>query len=63
MKPGNRIIYNFFLYFMHLNFSYSDDKITTSPLINVDEIKPSFEEVVEENENISKNQNLKEKKK
>ena len=48
---------------MHLNFSYSDDKITTSPLINVEKIKPSFEEVVEEAENISKNQNLKEKKK
>ncbi len=47
---------------MHLNFSNSDDKITTSPLINVEKIKPSFEEVVEEAENISKNQNLKEKK-
>ena len=62
MKPGNRIITIFFLYFVHLNFSYSDDKITTSPLINVEKIKPSFEEVVEEAENISKNLNLKEKK-
>ena len=36
-------------------------KIITSPLINVDEIKPSFEEPVEENENISTSQILKEK--
>lgn len=62
MKPGNRLIIIFFLYFAYLNFSYSDEKITSSPLINVEKIKPSFEELIEETENISNNQNLKEKK-
>ena len=39
-------------------------KSQASPLINVEKIKPSFEEVVEEAENISpKNQNIKRKKK
>ncbi len=62
MKPGNRLVIIFFLYFAYLNFSYSDEKITSSPLINVEKIKPSFEELIEETENISNNQNLKEKK-
>ena len=46
------------------NFSKAEqNKIVTTPLINVDEIKPSFEEIDENNENISLNKNLKEKKK
>ena len=57
---------NFFLiliiFFFSNNFSFSEEKITTSPLLNIDEIKPSFEELEEENENISSNQKLKEKK-
>ena len=40
----------------------SEDKITTSPLINLDEIKPSFEELNDENEKNLSYQNLKEKK-
>ena len=45
-----------------LNFSNADDKIITTPLINIEKIKPSFEELVNENENISLSQNLKKKK-
>ena len=37
-------------------------KITTSPLLNLDKIKPSFEELEDENENYSSKQNLKVKK-
>ena len=59
MKLGNKIIILFFLF---ISFSNADEKITTSPLINIDEIKPSFEELIDENESISLNQNLKEKK-
>jgi len=59
MKLGNKIIILFFLF---ISFSNADEKITTSPLINIDEIKPSFEELVDENEGISLNQNLKKKK-
>ena len=41
--------------------SSAEDKITTSPLLNVEKIKPSFEELVEENESVSTTQSLKEK--
>ena len=63
MKLGNKIYQLMFLFLFFLfNFSYADEKITTTPLINIEKIKPSFEELVDENENISLNQNLKEKK-
>ena len=61
MKLGSKfLILTFFLLFT--NYSYSEEKITTTPLINIDKIKPSFEELTEENENISSNRSLKEKK-
>jgi len=63
MKLGNKIIKIFILFFFLLNISFAEDKILSTPLINVEQIIPSFEEPVEENENISINQNLKEKKK
>ena len=61
MRPGNRsyLLLSFFLIF--LNFLYAEEKITTSPLINVDDIKPSFEEL-DNNEDNSSTLNLKEKK-
>ena len=62
MNLGNKI---FFIVIFFLTFKISllaEDKIISSPLINIDKIKPSFEEFVEENENISSNQNLKDKK-
>ena len=39
----------------------ADNKITESPLINIQEIKPSFEELEDENTIISSDQKLKEK--
>jgi len=63
MKLGNKIVKIFILFFFLLNISFAEDKILSTPLINVEQIIPSFEEPVEENENISINQNLKEKKK
>ncbi len=42
--------------------SVAEQKITTSPLINIDNIKPSFEELDEKNDNINPNKILKEKK-
>ena len=63
MKLGNKVYFLIFFYLsLNLNYSHSEDKITTSPLINVEKIKPSFEEFDEDNENISPDQNLKEKK-
>ena len=63
MKLGNKIYQIIIFFFFFLTFSIADDKITTTPLINIEEIKPSFEELADENEKISLSQNLKEKKK
>ena len=62
MKLGNRIFIIFFLYFILFQSVITEEKITTSTLLNVEKIKPSFEELDEENDNINIDQNLKEKK-
>ncbi len=62
MKHGNKIYLILIILIFSSNFSYSEEKISTSPLLNVEEIKPSFEELDEQNDNISLNKNLKEKK-
>ena len=62
MKLGNKRLIFIVLFSLFSKFLNAEEKIITSPLINVDEIKPSFEEPVEENENISTSQILKEKK-
>ena len=64
MKPGSSIK-NIFILLSLLIFyksSFAEDQITSSSLINIDKIKPSFEELIEENENISYDENIKEKK-
>ncbi len=61
MRLGNKVIL-LFIFFLSIEILNADEKITTSPLINVEEITPSFEEPEQENEAISSNQNLKEKK-
>ena len=62
MKLGNSCYLIFMLFFFSSNLSYAEEKISTSPLLNVEDIKPSFEELDEKNENTSLNKNLKEKK-
>ena len=62
MKLGNKVYQILILFFFFLNFSKADEKITTTPLINIEKIKPGFEELVDENEKIPLSQNLKEKK-
>ena len=62
MKLGNKILLIILSYLFSFNISVSEEKIITSPLINVDKIKPSFETTDEESENISSNERLKEKK-
>ena len=61
MKLGNRICQIIILFFFSLNFVNADEKIATTPLINIEKIKPSFEELIEENEVDTMSQNLKEK--
>ena len=62
MKLGNKFYLLLSSFFIILNFSYAEEKITTTSLINIDEIKPSFEELIDDTENISTKLNLKEKK-
>ena len=62
MKLGNRIFLVFFLSIALFESSIAEQKITTSPLINIDDIKPSFEEQDEKNDKINLDQSLKERK-
>ena len=63
MKLGNKISFFYILILILLNnFLLAADKITSTPLINLNKIKPSFEELNEENENVTGNQILKKKK-
>ena len=48
MKLGNKIFYfTFFLLLFNGSTSHSEEKILSSPLINLSELKPSFEEIDE----------------
>ena len=60
MKLGSKL---FFLFLLTNSISYliAEEKIVTTPLINVDEIKPSFENLDDSNESITSNKKLKEK--
>ena len=61
MIPGYKINIIFILFYFICNLSFAEDKITSTPLINIDEIKPSFEELNDDGENLSINPNIKEK--
>ena len=62
MRLGNKIcLVITILFLIPFNSVVTEDKIVTSPLINVEQIKPSFEELVEDNENISTTKDLKKK--
>ena len=62
MKLGNKIISIFFLCMISIEVSFAEQKITLSPLINIDDIKPSFEVLDEKNDNTNSRQSLREKK-
>ena len=63
MKHGNnlRIIYILIIFFFS-NITLSEEKILSTPLINLDQILPSFEVSEDENESFASN-SIKEKKK
>ena len=63
MKLGNKFILILILSIIFKSLSIADDRITSTPLINVEKIKPSFEEFEDIKENITSNNNLKEKNK
>ena len=62
MKLGNKINKLLILFFFFtINIVYAENKITSTPLINLDQIKPSFEETDQIKENL-KSKQIKEKK-
>jgi hypothetical protein len=60
MKLGNNFFFIIFLVFY--NYSFAEDKILSTPLINIENIKPSFEDTNEDNENFTTNEYIKNKK-
>ena len=62
MKLGNKILSIFFLAMISFEISFAEQKVTSSPLINIDDIKPSYEELDEKNDNINSSKIFKEKK-
>ena len=64
MKLGNlKFILSFFLLFFYYSISFAEDAVSTSPLINLNELKPSFEEIEDSSEEITSNEVIKDKKK
>ena len=64
MKPGSSINFLFILFFITFNLpSFAENKITSTPLITVEKIKPSFEELSDENDDLTTNKEIKKKKK
>ena len=63
MKHGSKISFLSFL-FLILSFYnlIAEEKITSTPLINLNEVKPSFEESDDKNDNINYQQNIKNRK-
>ena len=62
MKRGNNfIIIFFFLTLFSSNVILAEEKILSAPLINLDQIQPSFEISDDENESLSTNNRIKEK--
>ena len=62
MKLGNKIFLTIFFAMISIELSFAEQKITTSPLINIDDIKPSFEEPDTKNDSTKSSQSLKKKK-
>ena len=65
MILGNKMnkLFIILIYFFFIPYSFGEDKITSTPLLNLEKIKPSFEETEEKDEQSSSNQNIKQKKK
>ena len=59
MKLGNKAL---LILLFSFNLLQAEQKITTTPLINIDKIKPSFESLDLKDENNTSNKKLREKK-
>ena len=56
MKLGNRFFFLFLTYLIYNTPSFAEEKILSAPLINLDELKPSYEDDTDTNENLKNNQ-------
>jgi len=66
MRLGSKILYIacFSYFFTNLTFLQAEDRIISTPLINVDKIKPSYEELDESNiDQVQNSRNIREKNK
>ena len=63
MKLGNKILLILIFFLFNTYVVFSEERISTSPLLNLEKLKPSFEELDTEKENLVIKKNLKEKKK
>ena len=64
MKLGSyRLILSFFFLLFFNSVSFAEDKVSTSTLINLNELKPSFEEVEDLSNDTISNEVIKDKKK
>ena len=63
MKPGkNKIFLSIFAFFFFHSFLYAEEKIISAPLINLNELKPSFEEIDNSTNDIESQDSIKVKK-
>ena len=63
MKLGNyKLTFTFLFLIFYSSASLTEDKVSTSPLINLNELKPSFEEVDDSTNDIISNEVIKDKK-
>ena len=66
MKPGKinlNLIFFLFIFFLISFNSFSEEKITETPIVNLDNLEPSFEEENLDDQDILKNDNVKFKEK
>ena len=61
MKLGNKLFFLLILFLFTPNKIITEEKITSTPLINLNQIKPSFEEQDGKNENLNKKKALQKK--
>ena len=62
MKLGNNIVFLLFLIIFFNKLSFAEDRILSTPLINLEKIKPSFEEPRDEGQVPAPSKSIKEKK-
>ncbi len=62
MKHGSKILLSFLFLILSFYNLIAEEKITSTPLINLNEVKPSFEESDDKNDNINYQQNIKNRK-